>query len=143
MRRSTIVLTSAGMLVATTALAVAASACGGSDPPPATSPSATAYGPQPTGAYYPPPQNTGYQPPQNTGYPPPQPTGAGPQPTAGGTMATPGPLALPCQNDGACGLHKCNMQFQKCAFPCVGPVDCAQGNQCMMGVCVPKPPGSP
>jgi hypothetical protein len=53
-------------------------------------------------------------------------------------MATPGPLALPCQNDGACGLHRCNTQFQKCAFPCVGPVDCAAGNQCMMGVCAPK-----
>jgi hypothetical protein len=58
-------------------------------------------------------------------------------------MATPGPLALACQNDGACGLHRCNTQFGKCAFPCASPVDCAAGNQCLMGVCAPKPPGSP
>jgi hypothetical protein len=148
MRRSMTMLTSAGLLVTTTALAIAASACGGSDQPPPTSPSATAYPQQPAGGYYPPPQNQGYPPPQtgypqNQGYPPPQNTGAQPVPTATATMATPGPLALPCQNDGACGLHRCNTQYQKCAFPCQGPVDCAAGNQCMMGVCAPKVPGSP
>ncbi len=140
MRRSTMLLTSACVLAAATALAVGVSACGGSDNPPPTAPTATAYPPQPTGGYYPPPQNTG-------GYPPPQPTYPQPQPTAAptpeGTMATPGPLALPCQNDSACGLHRCNTQFQKCAFPCQGPVDCAAGTQCMMGVCAPKPPGAP
>ena len=67
-------------------------------------------------------------------YPQTQPTA----PAATATMATPGPLALPCQNDGACGLHRCNTQFQKCAFPCQSEADCAQGNQCMMGVCAPK-----
>ncbi|HVH42699.1 MAG TPA: hypothetical protein VM925_10155 [Labilithrix sp.] len=145
MRRSTMQLTSASVLVALTALAVVVSACGGSDPPPPTTPSATAYPQQPPPGYYPPQQPPGAYP-QNTGaYP--QSTGAAPQaaPTAAttGTMATPGPLALPCQNDSACGFHRCNTQFQKCAFPCQGPADCAQGNQCMMGVCAPKPPGSP
>lgn len=142
-RSSTMTLASAGVLSALTTLAIVVSACGGSDPPPPTTPSATAYPPN-TG-YYPPPNNTGYPPPNNTGYPPPTATNPTPPPTApaAGTMATPGPLALPCQNDGACGLHRCNMQFQKCAFPCQTPVDCAQGNQCLMGVCAPKPPGSP
>jgi hypothetical protein len=135
MRRSTMLFTS--VLVATSVLAIAVSACGGSDQPPATQPTATAYPPPPpTGTYYPPTHNPGYPPPQNTGYPQPAPTATAP---AAGTMATPGPLALPCQNDGACGLHRCNTQFQKCAFPCAGPVDCAQGNQCMMGVCAPLP----
>ena len=54
-------------------------------------------------------------------------------------MATPGPLALPCQNDAACGFAKCNVQYQKCAFPCQGPVDCAAGNSCnaATGLCLP------
>src|SRR5262245_59684749 len=135
MRRSTMLLTSIGVFAIPPVIALAAAACGGSDNPPAT-PSATAYPPQQTGY---PPQQGGY-PPQQQGYPPPQQTAA---PTAAGTMATPGPLALPCQNDSACGLHRCNTQFQKCAFPCQSPIDCAQGNQCLMGVCAPKPPGSP
>jgi hypothetical protein len=142
MRRSTMLLTSAGVLVAATALAAAVSACGGSDQPPATAPSATAYPPQPTGAYYPPPQPTGAYPPTTATYPQPGPT-APPTAAAAGTMATPGPLALPCQNDSACGFHRCNTQYQKCAFPCQTAVDCAPNNQCMMGVCAPKPPGSP
>jgi len=56
-----------------------------------------------------------------------------------GTMATPGPFALPCTNDAACGLARCNVQFQKCAFPCAGPVDCAAGISCnpMTGLCLP------
>ena len=57
----------------------------------------------------------------------------------GGTMATPGPLALPCQNDSACGFAKCNVQFQKCAFPCQSAVDCAAGASCntTTGLCLP------
>ncbi len=98
-------------------------ACGGNDQPP------------PNAANQPPPQGTWQQPPPQQTMPPPA--------TTEQPMATPGPLALPCQNDGACGLHRCNMQFQKCAFPCQGPVDCAAGNNCMVGVCAPKPPGSP
>jgi len=56
-----------------------------------------------------------------------------------GTMATPNAFALPCTNDSACGLARCNVQFQKCAFPCAGPVDCAAGAACntVTGLCLP------
>jgi hypothetical protein len=58
-------------------------------------------------------------------------------------MAVPGPAAFPCSNDGACGLAHCNMQYQKCAFPCADAnVDCIQGAACIAGFCVPKPPGT-
>jgi hypothetical protein len=58
-------------------------------------------------------------------------------------MATPGPLALPCSNDSGCGLAHCNMQFQKCAFPCMSEVDCIQGSMCnsTTGFCLPKAGG--
>ena len=132
-------LTSAGVLSAATLLAVVVSACGGSDPPPATNPSANPNQP----GYYPPqgqqpyPQQTAYPQQQPQPYPQQQPQPTGAPPAAGGAMATPGPLALPCQADSACGLHRCNTQFQKCAFPCAGPPDCANGNQCTMGICTP------
>ena len=76
----------------------------------------------------------------------PAPTAPGAAPTAppagaaGGQMATPGPLALPCQNDSACGFARCNVQFQKCAFPCQNTqLDCAPGNACNVGtgLCLP------
>lgn len=74
------------------------------------------------------------------GYP--QGTDPSQQPATGapGQMATPGPLALPCQNDSGCGLAKCNVQFQKCAFPCANSqLDCIQGAQCntTTGLCLP------
>jgi len=58
---------------------------------------------------------------------------------AGGTMATPNAFALPCQNDQSCGFARCNLQFQKCAFPCASAVDCAAGATCntMTGLCLP------
>lgn len=148
MRRSTLTLTSTVFISASTVLAIAISACGSSDPPPATAP--TAY--PPTATYNPGyPQQPGYpaQPqayPQQPGYPaqpgyPQQPAQpaypAQPAAPTTGQMATPGPLALPCQNDGACGLHRCNVAAGKCAFPCQTAVDCAQGNNCLMGVCAP------
>ena len=54
-------------------------------------------------------------------------------------MATPGPLALPCQNDSQCGLAHCNTQYAKCAFPCQTAADCIQGASCnaMTGFCLP------
>ena len=62
---------------------------------------------------------------------------------AGSGMATPGPLALPCQSDAVCGTHHCNTQYGKCAFPCVDAnVDCIQGAQCAAGFCIPKLPGT-
>ena len=68
---------------------------------------------------------------------------ATPAPAAGGTMATPGAFALPCTSDASCGLARCNVQFQKCAFPCAGAVDCAAGATCnpMTGLCLPNMPG--
>lgn len=149
MRRSTLTLTSTAFILGSSILAICISACGSSDPPPPTTPSAQPYPQQ--GAY--PQQQPGYPPPQQQpGYPPPQqqpyPQQPGyPQPSAAppvsAQMATPGPLALPCSNDGSCGLHRCNVPAGKCAFPCQTPVDCAAGNQCLMGVCAPKAPGSP
>jgi len=60
-------------------------------------------------------------------------------PAAAGTMATPNAFALPCQNDQSCGFAKCNVQFGKCAFPCVSAVDCAAGATCntVTGLCLP------
>jgi hypothetical protein len=60
-------------------------------------------------------------------------------PAAAGTMATPNAFALPCQNDQSCGFAKCNVQFQKCAFPCQSAVDCAAGASCntVTGLCLP------
>ena len=116
-------------------------ACGKKDEPPPQSPQPYATGQYPPGQQPPPGQ---YPPGQ---YPPPAQTGAYPSapppgtaPPAGGTMATPGPLALPCQNDQACGFAKCNLQFQKCAFPCANSaIDCAPGHGCntMTGFCLP------
>lgn len=119
----------------------------------AAAPTATApYGYPPPG--YPPP---GYPPPgygqpppgyatgptpypaPTDGYPQPAPApapGPAPAPTGSAQLATPGLLALPCQNDGACGLHHCNTQYGKCAFPCQSAADCLSGN-CVMGVCLP------
>jgi hypothetical protein len=57
-------------------------------------------------------------------------------------MATPGPLALPCQSDAICGTHHCNTQYGKCAFPCQTAADCIAPNQCTMGVCAPALPGT-
>jgi hypothetical protein len=150
MRRFTI--TSVSLLSGATVVAIGVSACGSKDPPP----NAAQGGYQQTAGYptqqggYPPPQQ-GYPPPQQGGYPPPQQTAPPPTATAAptaapagsGGMATPGPMAFACQNDSPCGTHRCNTQFQKCAFPCQTAVDCAQGNNCMAGVCLPKAPGSP
>lgn len=125
-------------LVSLIAITVACS----KDPPPPTAPTAgpgpyppptyTAGGPQPT---YPPPGPTYTAPPPNVG---PAPTAATPP------MATPGPMALPCQNDGSCGTHRCNVPAGKCAFPCQNAAaDCGAGMQCLMGICAPKAPGTP
>jgi hypothetical protein len=69
----------------------------------------------------------------------PAPAPAATTPAAAGTMATPNAFALPCQNDQACGFAKCNVQFQKCAFPCQSAIDCASGASCntVTGLCLP------
>lgn len=122
---------------------VATMACRKEDAAPTpTTPSATATGYPPPNGYpatgYPPATGTAY-PPATGGYPPATATGTAPMPPQGVTMAVPGPLALPCQNDSGCGLARCNVQYQKCAFPCVNAaIDCIGGAQCMAGACVPK-----
>lgn len=105
-------------------------ACKKDDPPPATPiPSVGAgTGTAPTGTA------PGYQQP---GYQPAGATSAVP-----GQLATPGPTALACQNDSMCMFHHCNMQFQKCAFPCRQDTDCIQGSHCNvalgeLAICTP------
>ncbi len=101
-------------------------------------PTAQGYAPQPgaapTAAY---PQQGYAQPTAPAPGPVAQP-GAAPA-TGAAPMATPGPLALPCQNDQSCGLAHCNTQYSKCAFPCQSATDCIQGASCnaMTGFCLP------
>lgn len=92
-------------------------ACKKDDPPPAV-PLA-----QPVTGTEPQPGQPGYQQP---GYQPAPAASAVP-----GQLATPGPTALACQSDANCMFHHCNMQYQKCAFPCLSDTDCIQGAHCM------------
>lgn len=123
-------------------------------PQPGAYPSAYPQGQYPPGAY--PQQQPGAYPqqyPPGT-YPPAQQPGAYPTATAvpgaappAGGLATPGPTALPCQNDSSCMTHHCNAQYGKCAFPCVTDADCIAGSSCFvaggpLATCVPKPPGT-
>ena len=139
-------------LIALTGLVLTISACAkDNDTPPAAAPTAaypaTAYPPgtQPVApAAYPQPAVTAAQPAPVA--PMPQAAPAAPAattPAAAGTMATPNAFALPCQNDQACGFAKCNVQFQKCAFPCQSAVDCAAGASCntVTGLCLPGATG--
>ena len=116
-------------LFALAGLILAVTGCAKDDAPPAAAP-----------APYAPPTQPGA-----TAYPQPAVTAAAPAPVApaapaaGGAMATPNAFALPCQNDQSCGFAKCNVQFQKCAFPCQSAVDCAAGASCntVTGLCLP------
>lgn len=48
------------------------------------------------------------------------------------------PLAGSCQNDLACGTHRCDRSVGRCAFPCVNTAqDCASGMVCNSDICVP------
>ncbi len=122
---------------------IALSAACKKDEPPPVAPVASA---QPYGqpGYPSQPGQPGYGQPGQPGQPGyPQPG----QPQAG-QMSTPGPTALACQNDSQCMTHRCNLQFQKCAFPCQSDADCIQGTACMVALgpaaaCLPKPPGAP
>jgi hypothetical protein len=138
--------TISAVVVGFVTLGLCVAACGKDEtPPPATpAPTAQPYGQPGYGqpGYGQPPPQQGY-PQQQTGYPQQQP---GTQPgmaPAGGQMATPGPLALPCQNDSGCGTHRCNTQFGKCAYPCQTDTDCIQGSTCFaaagaLATCIPK-----
>ena len=83
------------------------------------------------------PQQQGQYPQQQGQYPQQQPYPQQPAATTTAPAAA-SPLALPCQSDGGvCGTHKCNLQTQKCSFPCAAPTDCMAGFTCMAGVCLP------
>jgi hypothetical protein len=139
------------VVVCAVTLVALVAACKKDDPPPAygqpgyVPPAGQQPGayPQQPGAY---PQQPGAYPQQPGAYP--QQPGAQPGVApAGGQMATPGPTALPCQNDSSCMTHRCNTQFGKCAFPCVSDADCIQGSSCFvaggaLAACIPKPPGT-
>jgi hypothetical protein len=47
-------------------------------------------------------------------------------------------LATPCKSDAECIGAKCNLQAQKCQFPCGSNNDCQTGWACMMGACAPS-----
>ena len=117
-------------------------ACGKKDEtPPAAYGQPGAYPQQQPGTY---PQQPGAYPQQQPGAYPQQPGAA---PAAGGQLATPGPTALPCQNDSSCMTHRCNTQYGKCAFPCLSDADCITGSTCFvaggaLAACIPKPPGT-
>jgi hypothetical protein len=55
-----------------------------------------------------------------------------------GMLSQPGPFATPCQNDGPCLTHHCNVAAGKCAFPCQTDSDCTPGNRCVAPACLPK-----
>jgi hypothetical protein len=132
-------------LVGVVSVVAFSAACKKDEPPPvAPVPSAQPYG-QPG---YGQPGQPGYGQPGQPGYGQPAQPGYGqpgqPQP---GQMSVPGPTALACQNDSQCMTHHCNLQYQKCAFPCQSDADCIQGTMCMVALgpaaaCVPKPPGA-
>jgi hypothetical protein len=100
---------------------------------------ATIYG---CGPQQPPPQQAGpygNNPPPGygPGYTPgaPQP-GYGPGPqgnvqTYAPTAPPPSPMSPTCQQDGACGPARCNLQYGKCSFPCGSNNDCMPGAQCL------------
>ena len=130
------------VVVGVVTVAALVAACGKKDetPPAAYGQTPGQYPQQQPGQY--PQQQPGQYPQQQPGAYPQQP-GAAPQ----GQLATPGPTALPCQNDSSCMTHKCNTQYGKCAFPCLSDADCITGSTCFVGggalaACIPKPPGT-
>ncbi|MBX3227863.1 MAG: hypothetical protein KIT84_22910 [Labilithrix sp.] len=131
-------MTRASLLVAAVVPVVVLAAACKEDPPPATPIAPAQVVGQPAPSAYPADyQQQGYQQP---GYTPTAPAGSTPP----GQMATPGPTALACSNDSQCMTHRCNLQHQKCAFPCVSDADCIQGTTCFVAggptaICMPKP----
>lgn len=90
--------------------------------------------PQQQPAAYPQQQPAAYPQQQPAAYPQQQPAAqAAPQ------AASPQPMALatPCTKDGDCIGAKCNMQVQKCQFPCGSNADCQPNFACQMGACLP------
>ena len=124
-------------------------------PPPNTAayPQQQGYGQQPAGSYQQQPaggyqqQQPGAYPQQQPGaYPQQQQPGAYPQqqpgavPTAAAPTGSPTPnaIATACRSDADCIGARCNLQAQKCQFPCGSNTDCQTGWACTMGACTPN-----
>lgn len=121
-------------------------------PPPNTAANAQGYQQQPGGYQQ---QPGTYQQQQPGAYPQQQQPGAYPQqqqpgaypqqpapgqPTAATATASPPPnaLATPCKSDAECIGARCNLQAQKCQFPCGSNNDCQTGWTCTLGACTPS-----
>jgi len=70
----------------------------------------------------------------------PQPAAPQPAPTAAATAASPAPspIATACRSDADCIGARCNLQAQKCQFPCGSNNDCQTGWACTLGGCTPN-----
>lgn len=103
------------------------------------------YQQQPAGSYqqqqpgaYPQQQQPGAYPQQQpSAYPQQQPGAA---PTAAAQTGSPAPnaIATACRSDADCIGARCNLQAQKCQFPCGSNTDCQTGWACTMGACTPS-----
>jgi hypothetical protein len=91
------------------------------------------YQQQPQGGYQQPPPGGYQQPPPNT-----TPQQGATAPAGGAASPPPNALATPCKSDAECIGAKCNLQAQKCQFPCGSNNDCQTGWACMMGACAPS-----
>lgn len=101
-----------------------------------------AYPQQQPGAY--PQQQPGAYPQQQPAAYPQQQPGAYPaattQPTAAPAGGSPQPsaIATACRSDADCIGARCNLQAQKCQFPCGSNTDCQTGWACTLGACAPN-----
>jgi len=71
---------------------------------------------------------------------PQQPAAPQPAPTAAPAAASPAPspIATACRSDADCIGARCNLQAQKCQFPCGSNNDCQTGWACTLGGCTPN-----
>lgn len=92
--------------------------------------------PQQQPGTYPQQQQPGAYPQQQpAGYPQQQPGAAA---TAAPTGSPPpNAIATACRSDADCIGARCNLQAQKCQFPCGSNTDCQTGWACTMGACTP------
>ena len=101
------------------------------------------YQQQPAGGYQ--QQQPGAYPQQQPGAYPQQQPGAYPTATAQPTAAAPAggspppsAIATACRSDADCIGARCNLQAQKCQFPCGSNTDCQTGWACTLGACAPN-----